>query len=319
MRGLQVARRTARTAVARIEGNLLIESEPLGRAPGYIGRFAPTPSGPLHFGSLLTALASWLDARAAGGEWRLRIDDLDTPRVDPNAEDAILRALEAHHLHWDGALVRQSDHQERYRAALERLRPLCFACRCSRRILGGVRVYPGTCRDLGLPRSEHTSIRIRVGDASVAFEDRIQGHGKEQLAQGSGDFIIWRRDDMAAYPLAVVLDDDAMAITHVIRGADLLANTPRQLHIADALRVHRPSYAHLPVLVEANGAKLSKHTGATAIDNRFPRHNLAGALTLLGFDPPPSDTDELLAWAIANWNIHNVPTGESLTNFIALS
>ena len=158
-----------------------------------------------------------------------------------------------------------------------------------------------------------------MGDASIRFKDRIQGNHKEQLAQESGDFIIWRRDNMAAYPLAVVVDDDAMAITHIIRGADLLANTPRQLHIADALRIRRPSYAHLPVLVEANGAKLSKHTGATAIDNRFPHHNLAGALTLLGFDPPPSDTDELLAWAIANWNIHKVPTGESLNSFIALS
>lgn len=288
-------------------------------SPQYIGRFAPTPSGPLHFGSLLTALASWLDARAAGGEWRLRIDDLDAPRVDPLAEEEILRALDAHHLHWEGALVRQGDHRERYRAALDRLRPHCFACRCSRRVLAGARVYPGTCRDLGLAQSERTSIRIRVHDASIAFEDRIQRRYQEQLARESGDFIIWRRDDMAAYPLAVVVDDDAMDITHVVRGADLLANTPRQLHLADALQIRRPSYAHLPVLVEANGAKLSKHTGATAVDNRFPRQNVASALTLLGFEPPPADTDELLAWAIANWNIHKVPAGESLSGFVALS
>lgn len=285
----------------------------------YIGRFAPTPSGPLHFGSLLTALASWLDARAAGGEWRLRVDDLDTPRVDPDAEEQILRALDAHHLHWDGALVRQSDHQERYRDALDRLEPLCFACRCSRRVLAGARVYPGTCRDLGLAQSDQTSIRIRVDDASIEFEDRVQLHYKEQLAQESGDFIIWRRDDMAAYPLAVVVDDDAMGITHVVRGADLLANTPRQLYLTDALGMPRSTYAHLPVIVEANGAKLSKHTGATAVDNRFPRHNVANALTLLGFEPPPADTAELLAWAIENWNIRRVPTGESLSGFIALS
>ncbi len=287
-------------------------------APGYIGRFAPTPSGPLHFGSLLTALASWLDARAAGGQWRLRIDDLDTPRIDPGAEAEILRALETLNLHWDGALVRQSDHRERYRAALDRLRPLCFACRCSRRVLAGASVYPGTCRCLDLAQGEHTSVRIRVNDARVEFEDRVQGRCHEQLADESGDFIIWRRDDMAAYPLAVVVDDDTMGITHVLRGADLLSNTPRQLYLADALGLRRPAHAHIPVLVEAKGAKLSKHTGATAVDSRFPRHNIANALTLLGFDPPPASTLELLTWATANWNIRKLPTGESLSGYVAL-
>ena len=289
------------------------------KALGYIGRFAPTPSGPLHFGSLVTALASWLDARAAGGRWLLRIDDVDAPRVDPDAEEAIVRALDAHHLHWDGAIVRQSDHQERYRNALARLQPRCFACRCSRRVLGGARIYPGTCRHLGLAKSETTSIRIRVDDGRVEFEDRVQGHVTQQLADESGDFVIWRRDDMAAYPLAVVVDDDAMGITHVLRGADLLPNTPRQLYLADALAMRRSSYAHLPVIVEAGGIKLSKHTGATAIDNRFARHNLANALNLLGFEPPPADTPELLAWAIASWNINSVPSGEAFTSFVALS
>ena len=291
----------------------------MNRASEYIGRFAPTPSGPLHFGSLLTALASWLDARAAGGQWRLRIDDIDTPRVDPGAEEAIVRALDAHHLHWDGTMVRQSDHLEHYRAARERLRPLCFACRCSRRVLGGARIYPGTCRRLGLVNSEHTSIRIRVDDHRISFEDRIQGPHGEQLSDESGDFVIWRRDDMVAYPLAVVVDDNAMGVTHVVRGADLLANTPRQLHIVNALAMHRPSYAHLPVVVEAGDVKLSKHTGATAIDNRFARHNLASALSLLGFEPPSLDARELLAWATANWTIRKVPAGAALAGFVALS
>ena len=288
-------------------------------ASGYAGRFAPTPSGPLHFGSLVTALASWLDARAAGGRWFLRIDDIDTPRVDPDAEEAIVRCLDAHHLHWDGAIVRQVDHRDRYRAALARLQPLCFACRCSRRMLGGAPIYPGTCRHLGLANSDSTSIRIRVNDGRIEFEDRVQGHRAEQLAVESGDFVVWRRDDMVAYPLAVIVDDDAMGITHVVRAADLLPNTPRQLYIADALGARRPSYAHLPVVVEAGGIKLSKHTGAWAPDNRFARHNLTSALNLLGFDPPPGDVPELLAWAIANWNIHKVPSTDAFTGFVALS
>ncbi|MDE0691888.1 MAG: tRNA glutamyl-Q(34) synthetase GluQRS [Gammaproteobacteria bacterium] len=288
-------------------------------APRYIGRFAPTPSGPLHFGSLVTALASWLDARRAQGRWLLRIDDVDAPRVDPAAEEAIVRALDAHQLYWDGAIVRQSDHEERYRAALRRLQPLCFACRCSRRVLGGARIYPGTCRHLGLAKSATTSIRVRVDDGRIEFEDRVQGRHTQQLADESGDFVVWRRDDMAAYPLAVVVDDDAMGVTHVLRGADLLPNTPRQLYIADALETRRPSYAHLPVIVETGGIKLSKHTGATALDNRFARHNLTNALNLLGFEPPPGDIPELLTWAVANWNIRRVPAVAAFTGFIALT
>lgn len=291
----------------------------MNNAPDYVGRFAPTPSGPLHFGSLLTALASWLDARSNGGRWLLRIDDIDAPRVDPDAEESIVRALDAHHLHWDAAIVRQSEQRERYRAALEHLQPRCFACRCSRRVLSGTRIYPGTCRQLGLAKGATTSIRIRVDDGRIDFADRVQGHRTQELRDESGDFVVWRRDDMVAYPLAVVVDDDAMGITHVLRGADLLPNTPRQLFIADALELRRPRYAHLPVVVEAGGVKLSKHTGATAVDNRFARHNLTCALNLLGFEPPTAEVPELLAWAIANWDLGKVPSTEAITSFIALS
>ena len=158
-----------------------------------------------------------------------------------------------------------------------------------------------------------------MDDRRIELEDRVQGRHGQRLAGESGDFVVWRRDDMAAYPLAVVVDDDAMGVTHVLRGADLLPNTPRQLYITDALQMRRPSYAHLPVIVETGGIKLSKHTGATALDNRFARHNLTNALNLLGFEPPPGDIPELLAWAVANWNIRRVPAVDAFTGFIALS
>lgn len=271
-------------------------------------------------GSLLTAVASWLDARASGGRWLLRIDDLDAPRIDPDAETAILATLDAHGLGWDGEVRRQSDFRDRHAAALDALWPRCFACRCSRRDLGGRPVYPGTCRDLGLARGSDTSVRMRVGDARVDFTDRVQGPHREALAETTGDFIVWRRDGMAAYPLAVVVDDDCMGVTDVLRGADLVENTPRQLFIAGALALRRPTHAHVPVIVEANGAKLSKHTGATAVDDRHAAANLSAVLTLLGFAPPALGTvREALDWGVANWRIDQVPAAAAIDGFVALS
>ena len=282
----------------------------------YVGRFAPTPSGPLHLGSLLTAVASWLDARAHDGRWRLRIDDLDAPRVVPGAEDAILAALVAHGLHWDGPIVRQSQLQRRHRPALVRLKADTFTCRCTRRDLRGSNNCRGTCRDLRLPAAGH-AVRIRMEDPPPAFCDRVQG----RLAglSETGDFIVWRRDDMAAYPLAVVVDDQAMGVTHVVRGADLLDNTPRQLHVLKHLGGVAPAYAHIPVLVTAAGEKLSKHNDATAIDDRAAIWNLAAVLCLLGLEPPRLGSPvRMLDWARRRWRIDRLPRGRTLAGFVAL-
>lgn len=288
--------------------------------PTYIGRFAPTPSGLLHLGSLLAATASWLDARSHGGRWRLRIDDLDAPRLDPHAEAAILSTLEAHGLAWDGPVARQSDHVERYQAALAALAEDCFGCACTRRQLRGVARYPGTCRDLGLPLAGN-AVRLRVDDdAEADFADRVQGRCRERLAETAGDIAIWRRDGLPAYPLAVVVDDAAMGVTDVVRGADLLANTPRQVHLAGRLGLAAPTYAHVPVVVDAAGLKLSKHTAATAIDDGYARQNLATVLALLGFDVPPgADVAAMLSWAKGGWRMEALPRSEALPGFAALS
>ena len=285
----------------------------------YVGRFAPTPSGPLHLGSLLAATASWLDARSCGGTWRLRIDDLDGPRVEAGAEAAILHTLEAHGLVWDRPIVYQRAHTERYRAALAKLRERCFACACTRAQLRGHAIYPGTCRHLALPFAGN-AVRLRVGgQAKVAFQDRIQGRCHQCLASAVGDFAVWRRDDMATYPLAVVVDDSAMNVTHVVRGADLLPDTPRQLHLARLLGLPQPTYAHVPVLAEASGVKLSKHNAATAIDNRAAPQNMATILGLLGLAPPLADAPAQLAWARQRWRIETLPAHITLPSFVALA
>ena len=285
----------------------------------YVGRFAPTPSGPLHLGSLLTATASWLDARSCDGTWRVRIDDLDGPRVDAGAEATILRTLEAHGLVWDGPIVHQSAHIQRHRAALAKLREHCFACACTRAQLRRHAIYPGTCRHLALAFPGN-AVRLRVGEeAKIAFQDRIQGRRRQCLASAVGDFPIWRRDDMATYPLAVVVDDAAMAVTHVVRGADLLPDTPRQLHLTRLLGLPPPTYAHVPVLAEASGVKLSKHNAATAIDDRAAPQNMATVLGLLSLAPPLADAPAQLTWARQRWRIEALPTHTTLQGFVSLA
>lgn len=286
----------------------------------YRGRFAPSPTGPLHLGSLLAALASWLDARAQGGEWLLRIEDLDPPRVVPGATDAILRTLEACGLSWDGPVLYQSGRDEAYRDALERLKRggFLYSCHCSRREIAdsGLRgiegpVYPGTCRghvaDLGLRQT----LRVRTDAAVIRFTDRIQGEVAHRLASDIGDFVVRRADGVAAYQLAVVVDDAEQGITDVVRGADLLASTTRQLHLQRLLGLPVPRHAHLPVVVNAQGEKLSKQTGAAALDARAPLAQLRKALALLGQPVPagPATIDELLAEAASSWHLERVPKG----------
>lgn len=290
----------------------------------YVGRFAPTPSGPLHLGSLVTATASYLDARAAGGIWRLRIDDLDAPRVAPGAIDAILRTLDAHGLHWDGAVAHQSEGLERHHEALDDLRrqSLCYRCGCSRRELRGQRVYPGTCRRSPLPDGVDAAVRVRVPDEEVAFQDRLQGRYAQRLAAEVGDFVVWRRDGRPAYQLAVVVDDAEAGVTDVVRGADLLDNTPRQRFLMACLGRPVPRHLHVPVVARRGGVKLSKSSAATAILAAAPAQNAANlrlALDLLGHSAPPIDqVAELLAWTTAHWRVDAVPRALTLTNWTSL-
>lgn len=288
----------------------------------YHGRFAPSPTGPLHFGSLVAALASWLDARAAGGRWSVRIEDVDTPRSVPGAADAILRTLEGCGLEWDGAVTRQSERAGLYDSALERLRAAgcAYRCRCSRREiadsgLAGIEgaVYPGTCRDRTIATAEPCAWRFRVPSATVELEDRVQGRIAQDVAREVGDFVLRRRDGLHAYQLAVVVDDAEQGITHVVRGADLLASTPRQMLLARALGFPTPSYLHFPVAVDARGAKLSKQTRAPALDAAAAAASLAAALAFLGQDvaetPQPR---ERLAEAARRWDPARIPRATSI-------
>ena len=283
-----------------------------------MGRFAPTPSGPLHFGSLLTAVASYLEARAKGGKWKLRIDDLDAPRVAPGAVDEILRTLERHGLCWDGGIHYQSAATDHYEAAVETLirQDLCFDCTCSRKDLAGHSTYPGTCRHRPARSCAGAAIRVRVPPTEYAFEDGVGGHFAHRLSEDVGDFVIVRRDRIVGYQLAVVVDDDAMRVTDVVRGADLIDNTPRQLFLIECLGLEAPRYTHVPVIAERSGVKLSKHTLATAVDNRFPAQNLRSVLDLLGQEPPMIGTvNDLLDWAIPNWQLSAVPCGATLESW----
>lgn len=289
----------------------------------YVGRFAPSPTGPLHFGSLVAALASWLDARAAGGLWLLRMEDLDKPREQPGAADAILRQLEALGLVWDGAVLYQSAREARYRDALDRLSRagLTYPCGCTRREIAdsalgidGAHVYPGTCRN-GLPPGKVArATRLRTAPEPIRFVDRVQGECLQSVAREVGDFVLLRADGLIAYQLAVVVDDADQGITDVVRGADLIDSTARQLLLQRQLGLATPRYAHVPVAVNAAGEKLSKQTGAASIDPAHGASAIAGALLFLGH-PPPVDLppQDLLSWALAHWDIGRVPRVRALS------
>ena len=265
----------------------------------YVGRFAPSPTGPLHFGSLVAAVASWLDARAAGGRWLVRIEDVDTTRTVPGAADAILRTLEAMGLAWDGEVVRQSERVELYEAALERLRAggYVYRCRCSRREIAdsglvGLEgaIYPGTCRRLALPPGGGLAERMIAPAEPVTFVDRAIGTVSQNVARDIGDFVVKRRDGLHAYQLAVVVDDALQGVTDVVRGADLLWSTPRQIALQRALGHATPRYLHFPVVTNEAGEKLSKQTGAEPIDAGNAPELLRHALRFLG-QPPAEGAD----------------------------
>ena len=271
------------------------------------GRFAPSPTGPLHIGSLYTALASFLDARAEGLAWRLRFDDLDEPRNQPGAESRILRSLEAHGLHWDGAVERQSERLGLYQAALETLQRQAqtFYCTCSRKALAESSTYPGRCRERVTPVA-NAAIRVRVDEAALEFTDLVQGRQRTRLDQTVGDFVIKRRDGPFAYQLATAVDDGNPSIVRVLRGRDLLATTPRQLHLMALLGLPAPTYAHIPVLLNRAGEKWSKQTGAPPISDQTPQANIRACLTLLGLQPPDLDLEPMFEWAQSRWRLSQI-------------
>jgi glutamyl-Q tRNA(Asp) synthetase len=277
----------------------------------YVGRFAPSPSGPLHFGSLVAALASWLDARSARGRWLLRIEDLDALRTQPGAADDILRSLERFGLTWDGPVIYQSLRAARYEAALQRLQGSTYWCGCTRREIAdsalglaadGAQIYPGTCRN-GLPSGKAPrALRIRTQQPPISFEDRVQGEQQQSVEALVGDFILYRADGQFAYQLAVVVDDAEQGVTHVVRGADLIDSTARQIHLQRLLGYPAPRYLHVPVAVNAFGEKLSKQTGAQAIDPSLRDNLMPRLLAFLG-QRATSDLDE----ALASWNPARIP------------
>jgi glutamyl-Q tRNA(Asp) synthetase len=256
----------------------------------YIGRFAPSPTGPLHFGSLVAALASYLAARSAGGKWLLRVEDLDKPREQPGAADDILRALDKLGLEWDGPVIAQSTRLERYRAVLDDLarRGFAYPCACTRRELedsalaiDGSRIYPGTCRRGLAPGKAARAVRLRTHGAPIGFADAVQGWLEQRVETAVGDFVLLRADGITAYQLAVVVDDLDQGVTDVVRGADLLDSTARQIHLQRLLGARSPRYAHVPVALNAAGEKLSKQTGARPLDLADPQAELARARRFL--------------------------------------
>lgn len=283
------------------------------RTMRYTGRFAPSPTGPLHFGSLVAALASWLDARAANGIWLLRMEDLDKPREVPGAADAILRQLEALGLEWDGPVLYQSTRTARYVEVLDALerRGATYPCGCTRSeiadsalAIDGARIYPGTCRDGLAPGRRARATRVRTASAPIRFVDRLQGEIVQSVEREVGDFVLRRADGLIAYQLAVVVDDVDQGVTDVVRGADLLDSTPRQIWLQRLLGYSTPRYLHLPVALTTAGEKLSKQTGAQAVDAAKPLRELARALDFLCQPVPDATTAEsMLREALERWDV----------------
>lgn len=280
----------------------------------YTGRYAPSPTGPLHFGSLVAAVGSYLDARAHGGRWLLRMEDLDPPREVPGAADGILRSLEDFGFRWDGEVLYQSRRQEAYAAAAAELLKFgqAFPCACSRSEIAdsGVHglegpIYPGTCRRGLPPGREARALRLRVPDRDIGFDDGAQGYTHQNLSRDIGDFIIRRADGCYAYQLAVVVDDAFQGVTDVVRGADLLLSTPRQLLLQELLGLPWPRYLHLPVVLNRAGEKLSKQTHARPLEGQEPGPLLWQALAFLHQAPPEAlrtaSIDEIWPWAQSHW------------------
>jgi len=275
----------------------------------YVGRFAPSPTGPLHFGSLITAVASYCDAKANHGKWLVRVEDTDIPRIYPGSEEHILRALDAFQLEPDAEIIFQKDRLDIYEDVIQQLRQqgLVYACQCTRKMLGSNHIYQDTCRDLGLA-FEHQAIRLKVADVEICFEDRLQGRHCSELKKDLGDFVLKRRDGIINYQLAVVVDDYLQGMTHVVRGADLLYNTERQIYLGQLLGYPRLSYMHLPLAMNDQGQKLSKQKLAQALDLTQAPQLLKQALNALHQAEVDLDTPErMLQQAVVQWDIYRIP------------
>lgn len=293
----------------------------------YIGRFAPSPTGLLHIGSLLTAVASYADARAHQGEWLVRIEDLDPPREMPGAAADILRTLEAFGFEWDGEVAYQSRRYDLYQDTLDRLKSagLVYPCYCSRKDWQAAAtqgadgfVYNGRCRvPQQRPNTQNKTPawRIQVPDRVIGFSDGIVGQYAQNLAHDIGDFVLLRADGYWAYQLAVVADDADQGITHIVRGQDLLVSTPRQIYLQQCLGVPTPSYAHLPLLTNNQGQKWSKQTLAPALDLNQKEQLLRQVLTYLNLPEAPAVNrpQELLDWAVAHWQMSKIPKSSIIT------
>lgn len=285
-----------------------------GRSAPVCGRFAPSPTGWLHAGSIHAAVASFLSARAAGGRWLVRIEDVDRPRERVGSADAILADLHTLGLDWDGPVWRQSERSTAYAEALDALRDrdAVFACACSRTDLAPSGIHVGNCKRAITDGASH-AWRLRVPDAVVGFDDRFQGRYQQSLRSEVGDVVLRRRDGLWAYHLAVVVDDAAQGVTEIIRGADLLDSTPRQIHLQRLLGVPTPAYGHVPVLLDDSGRKLSKSRRSA----RFDRSQAVRALreTLVGLGQPETEGDNcsaILAHAVVDWDVARVPQRPSL-------
>jgi len=280
----------------------------------YRGRFAPSPTGNPHLGTLIAAVASYLQARVNKGEWLLRIEDVDTTRRVAGADDAMLRTLDKFGFEWDAEVIWQSKRSLVYEQALEQLNAaeLVFPCTCSRKLLAQTAVeqsgiYPGTCRAQKLPFPHEHAIRVHVPNISVGFEDTIFGEYQQSLASECGDFVIKRRDGLFAYQLAVVVDDAEQGVTEIVRGADLLDSTPRQIFLQQCLDYAQPDYLHLPLILDQEGRKLSKSEGAAELNPARPIKSIYAALKHLGQQPPAELAQagiiDIWQWAVENWNI----------------
>lgn len=292
----------------------------------YRGRFAPSPTGELHFGSLIAAVGSYLDAKANKGEWIVRIEDVDITRCHPEFETAILRTLEAFGFEWDGPIVRQSERTALYREVFETLKRegLVYGCACSRReiadsaiAIDGAHIYPGTCRNGMPPGKKARAWRCRVPERFIEFDDAIQGHQSQNPYKEVGDFVLLRADGLFAYQLAVVADDIEQKINHIVRGADLLASTPRQIWLYEGLNKPTPVYAHLPLAVNEAGEKLSKQTHAEPLGTKEAVPCLIKAMRFLNLKPDTGayTLHDLWNWAIMHWSIGNVPKKQTIPEY----
>ncbi|OTE97940.1 tRNA glutamyl-Q synthetase [Crenothrix sp. D3] len=274
-----------------------------------IGRFAPSPTGPLHLGSLYTALASFLHARSQQGKWLLRIDDLDTQRNVKGATDAILTTLDTFGLHWDDSVVYQSRCLAVYHDVLNELakNQLIYPCSCSRKMLASTAIYDGLCRNQSITADSLYALRIKTDSRLISVEDGLQGLISHNIAKQYGDFILKRRDGIVAYQFAVIIDDDRQHINQIVRGVDLLTETPKQIYLQQVLGLPCPDYLHVPIIIDQHGYKLSKQTQATAVNLTRPQGVIFELLGLLKQNPPSelqyASVTELLDWAIEHWNI----------------